>query len=45
MMLPCLIVYKPKAKIMYDGEYVGLNKILETGMVTVPKPMKVSSDS
>ena len=28
---------------MYDGEYVGLNKILETGMVTVPKPMKVSN--
>ena len=27
---------------MYDGEYVGLKKILETGIVTVPKPMKVS---
>ena len=27
---------------MYDGEYVGLKRILETGIVTVPKPMKVS---
>ena len=31
-----------RAKIMFDGEYIGLKKILETGIVTVPKPMKVS---